>query len=147
MKKFGIVNPALMGALTALGHYDQFAITDVGMPIPKGICVIDLSIIPGVPGFMQVLKIILREVTVEEYTIFDTMKQYNCDTYNELKQLLFKQNRIECSMEAWIEKSKDVKFFVRTGELGACSNIILQSAPVHEMFREKYDIIINELNS
>lgn len=142
MKKYGIVNPRLMGALTALGHYDKFAITDVGMPLPKGAEVIDLSIIPGMPEFMTVLRIILKEVTVEEYTIFDTMKQYNSETYQALEALLCRQGRHECSMAEWIEQSRKCRFFVRTGELLPCSNIILESAPVHEIFREKYDVVL-----
>ena len=141
MKKYGIINPALMGALTALGHYDKFAITDVGMPLPKDARVIDLTIVPGMPEFMTVLKIILREVTVEEYTIFDTMKVHNLPTYEELETLLCRQVRHECSMAEWIERSKACKFFVRTAELRPCSNIILESAPVHDIFREKYDVL------
>lgn len=141
MKKYGIVNPALMEGIASLGHYDKFAITDVGMPLPKGIRVIDLSIIPGMPEFMTVLKIILKELTVEEYTIFDTMKVHNRPTYEALEQLLNKQVRNECSMDEWIRRSEACRFIVRTGELRPCSNIILESAPVHDMFREKYDVM------
>ena len=141
MKKFGIINPKLMGALTALGHYDTFAITDVGMPLPKGAEIIDLSLVPGMPEFMPVLRAILREVTVEKYTIFDTMKQHNPETWRELQTLLCKQERSECSMAEWIEQSRSCRFFVCTGELRPCSNIILESAPVQDIFREKYDVL------
>lgn len=141
MKKYGIVNPALMGALTSLGHYDTFALTDVGMPLPKDANIIDLSLVPGMPEFMTVLKIILKEVTVEAYTIFDTMKQHNPETYMVLEALLSKQTRTECSMDEWRAWSSECKFIVRTGELRPCSNVILESAPVHEMFHEIYDVL------
>ena len=103
MKKFGIINPRLMEALTALGHYDTFAVADVGMPLPRGAEIIDLSLVPGMPEFMPVLRAILHEVTVEKYTIFDTMKQHNPETWWDLQALLCRQERSECSMAEWIE--------------------------------------------
>ena len=42
MKKRGILNAALSYHIAALGHKDLFLIGDAGMPIPKGIPIVDL---------------------------------------------------------------------------------------------------------
>lgn len=47
MKKTGILNARLMGLITALGHKDTFMIADAGMPIPKGVEIVDLVLVGG----------------------------------------------------------------------------------------------------
>lgn len=140
MKKTGIVNRELMSALTGLAHHDLFAIIDVGMPVPKAAKVIDLSIVPGMPDFMAVFKAILAEFAFERYVIIDAMKTRNREIYDHVTRVLNRQERIECSMEAWMEKSKQASFFVRTGEIRPCSNILLESTAVQEMFLKLYDV-------
>lgn len=71
MKKSGILNAQLIGCIAALGHKDLFMIGDAGMPIPKGIPIVDLVLCGGVPTFRQVMDAILEETVVEGYTIAD----------------------------------------------------------------------------
>ena len=60
MKKTGIINAELMKQIAALGHMELFLIGDAGMPIPKGVPVIDLALCEGVPSFAAVLDAVLR---------------------------------------------------------------------------------------
>lgn len=49
MRKSGLLNPALAGAVARLGHTDTFVIADCGLPIPHEVPVIDLTLIFGIP--------------------------------------------------------------------------------------------------
>ena len=77
MKKSGILNAQLIGCIAALGHKDLFMIGDAGMPIPKGVPIVDLVLCGGVPTFRQVMDAILEETVVEGYTIADEIQEKN----------------------------------------------------------------------
>ena len=47
MKNANILNPELISAIAAIGHTELFAIADAGLPIPKGVQVVDLSLVAG----------------------------------------------------------------------------------------------------
>ena len=49
MKKSGILNAQLIRCIAELGHKDLFMIGDAGMPIPKGVEIVDLVVCGGVP--------------------------------------------------------------------------------------------------
>ncbi len=134
MKKAGILNAELLCELTKLRHQDKFVICDAGFPIPEGRKTVDVSLVAGIPTFMQVLKAVLNEMIVEEYMVFDFMKQYNEEYYNELQQMFCNQEHAEVSMPEFVEASREAKLFIRTGELKPASNIMLTSATgVREM--------------
>lgn len=144
MKKKGIFNAELMMELTRLRHMDQFVICDAGFPVPKDAKVVDVSLIAGVPSFMLVLKAVLNELIIENYTILDFMKEYNQETYNELQQIFVKQKKEEVSMQEFIELSSNAKLFIRTGELKPLSNILLVSASGASPMRDLYDVSFSE---
>ena len=47
MKKSGILNAQLIRCIAELGHKDLFMIGDAGMPIPKGVEIVDLVVCGG----------------------------------------------------------------------------------------------------
>ena len=69
MKKSGILHVQLAGYIAGLGHKDLFILGDAGLPIPKGVPVVDLALCGGVPTFQQVLDALLQEAVVEFYTM------------------------------------------------------------------------------
>ena len=140
MKKSGILNPWIMQGLTSLGHLDAVVICDAGFPVPASANCIDISLIGGIPDFMQVLQAVLHEIIVEEYVIFDFMKQYNQDYYDQVSKILQKQKATECSMDDFRRKAENAKLFIRTGELLPASNIILISASGVEQACRELDI-------
>ena len=127
MKKRGILNGQLAGYLAALGHKDVFLLCDAGMPIPKGVPIVDLAVIGGVPTFKQVFDAIMDEVIIEKYTMAQEVKETNA------QMLAYMQSRLSTAEGIFIphvdlkEMSKDVKFAVRTGEFSYYPNVILQS--------------------
>ncbi len=140
MKKTGILNADLQYELTKLRHQDKLVICDAGFPIPKGSTIVDVSLVAGIPTFMQTLKAVLNEMIVEEYMVFDFMKQYNTDYYEEVTKMFTNQKASEVSMPDFIEASKDVKLFIRTGELKPASNILLVSATGVKEMNETLDV-------
>ena len=69
MKKSGILNAQLIRCIAELGHKDLFMIGDAGMPIPRGVEIVDLVVCGGVPTFKQVMDAVLAETEVEAYTL------------------------------------------------------------------------------
>ncbi|MHA7287569.1 D-ribose pyranase [Arthrobacter sp. MDT3-44] len=65
MKKTGIINAPLSGALATLGHGHLVVIADCGLPVPASATVVDLSLVRGTPSFVQVLDAVLGEIVVE----------------------------------------------------------------------------------
>ncbi|MFJ9624246.1 D-ribose pyranase [Streptomyces sp. NPDC101181] len=68
MKKSGILNRHLAGAIAELGHGDGVLVCDAGMPIPPGPRVVDLAFRAGTPSFAEVLDGLLDELSVEGAT-------------------------------------------------------------------------------
>lgn len=125
MKRTGIINKQLAGELAALGHKDTFMICDAGMPIPKGVPIIDLALVGGVPTFRQVMDAVLDEAGVEAYTVAEEIVPNNPEL---LKYIQRKLTDIPCTMIPHTEFKKlsaNIKFAIRTGEFSTYPNIIL----------------------
>lgn len=139
MKKTGILNPALMRALTALGHTDRFIICDAGFPIPKGVECIDLTLIAGVPSFMDCLNAVLAEVVVEEIALAKEMIEINPESHDRLRALFKNQPCNYVAQEELLKASHDVKFIIRSADFNAYSNIMLTSASgVEKYYKDFY---------
>lgn len=127
MKKMGILNAQLIGCIAALGHKDTFMIGDAGMPIPKGVEVVDLALCGGVPTFEQVMDAVVKETEIEYYYLAEEIKEKNVKLLEYIQKAL---PEVENEMIPHIElkeMSKNVKFAVRTGEFTPYPNIILRA--------------------
>lgn len=146
MKKTGILNADLIGELTKLRHQDKFVICDAGFPVPKGAVIVDVSLVEGIPTFLQTLKAVLNEIIVEEFVIFDFMKQCNVEYYEEIKAMFLNQTSKEISMKEFVALSKEAKLFIRTGDLTPASNIMLTSATGVKEMCAKLDIKFEKIS-
>ena len=130
MKKKGILNAQLAGYIAALGHKDMFLIGDAGMPIPKGVPIVDLILTANVPTFKQTLDAVLAETEVEGYILADEIKDNNPDLFDYIKKSLPDK---ECEFMPHVDFKKfsaNVKFAIRTGEFTPYPNIILRAGVV-----------------
>ena len=127
MKKTGILNAQLIGHIAALGHKDTFMIGDAGMPVPKGVPIVDLILCGGVPTFKQVMDAVLAETAVEGYTIAEEIKEYNPELLVYFREKLAGTEEEMISHVALKQMSAQVKFAVRTGEFTPYPNIILRA--------------------
>ena len=69
MKRTTLLHAELSGLVAGMGHGDLIVIGDAGLPVPPGVRCIDLALMRGVPGTMQVLDALLSELVVERSSI------------------------------------------------------------------------------
>lgn len=127
MKKRGILNAQLSFYIASLGHKDTFMIGDAGMPIPKGVPVVDLAVTGGVPTFRQVMDAVLEETCVEGYTIADEIVEKNPELLSYIRGKLDGCEEKMIPHTELKKRSADVKFAIRTGEFTPYPNIILRA--------------------
>lgn len=130
MKKTGILNADLIKHIAALGHMDLVMIGDAGMPIPKGVDVIDLALCKGVPTFEQVLDAVLSETEVEYYYLAEEIKEKNKRLYEYIRKAMPDIPYETMAHTSLKEKSKECRFAIRTGEFSPYPNIILRAGVV-----------------
>lgn len=129
MKKQGILNSDISRVLSYMGHTDCIAIGDCGLPIPDEVERIDLALEFGVPSFMDVLRVVTKDMKVEKIVLAEEIKEQNPKVLGEIKEL-FAGQELEVVFVSHTElkkQTKECKAVIRTGETTPYANIILQS--------------------
>ncbi|MGW5044684.1 D-ribose pyranase [Streptomyces griseoluteus] len=124
MKKAGILNRHLAGAVAALGHGDGVLVCDAGMPIPDGPRVVDLAFRAGVPTFAQVLDGLLDELAVEGATAAEEVRAANPEASALLDARL--PGLALVPHEELKRLSARARLVVRTGEARPYANVLLR---------------------
>jgi len=124
VKKRGILNDALSGALARLGHTHHVVIGDCGLPRPHGVTVVDLAVTFGVPTFAQVVDALAEELVVEEVAVAGETRTFNAPAlalltghFGEPRWITHEQLKAEAAT---------AQLFVRTGEASPYANAILR---------------------
>ena len=128
MRRGGIINPALAGALAGLGHTDLLVVCDAGLPIPRGGPaapeVVDLSFRFGVPTFETVLSGLLDELEIEGATAAEEARSENPAAYDLLSSRFPSLGLVPHEELKRIVSGS--KLVVRTGEATPYSNVVLR---------------------
>ncbi|WP_409238233.1 D-ribose pyranase [Streptomyces sp. PA5.6] len=124
MKRSGILNRHLAGALAELGHGDTVLVCDAGMPIPAGPRVVDLAFRAGVPPFAEVLDGLLDELVVEGGTAAQEVREANPETDRLLRDSL--PSLALVPHEELKGLSAGARLVVRTGEARPYANVLLR---------------------
>lgn len=128
MKKIGILHGELSKCIAEMGHEDMILIGDAGMPVPKGVQLIDLALVDGIPSFFEVLEAVLSELYVEEGIIDKEMGEISPHMKKKLYEIVMDEFPLkEVPHSELKEMSHDVKVVIRTGEFTPYSNIILKA--------------------
>jgi D-ribose pyranase len=143
MKTKGILHNDLARAVARLGHGDMLIITDRGFPFPRHNLTecIDVSVGRGLPGIVDVLKVVLEELEIEKVIIANETKTACPKIYEQFNKIVGqKKNKGNTIVEENIPhpefkdlvlngglNGKEVKVFVKTGEFTPYANIILVS--------------------
>lgn len=129
MKKIGTQNRELSRIIASMGHTDGLVICDSGLPIPKGKEVVDLAVTANVPRFMDVLKIVLEELQVEDALIAEEMETKSDGLFSEVNAVLDGLRPRQVPHEEFKRLTADDRTLaiVRTGEATPYANIILYS--------------------
>ncbi|MET8222983.1 D-ribose pyranase [Streptomyces sp. NPDC005301] len=124
MKKAGILNRHLAGAIAELGHGDGVLVCDAGMPIPDGPRLVDLAFRAGVPSFAEVLDGLLAELVVECGTAAHEVRESNPEAAALLRSRLPVLELV--SHEELKSRSAGARLIVRTGEARPYANVLLR---------------------
>ncbi|MEV5335367.1 D-ribose pyranase [Streptomyces werraensis] len=124
MKKHGILNRHLSGALAELGHTDGVLVCDAGMPIPDGPRVVDLAFRAGVPSFSEVLEGLLGELAVEGATAAEEVRDANPPTASLLAGHF--PDLAYVPHERLKQLTSGARLVVRTGEASPYANVLLR---------------------
>ncbi|MFJ3795053.1 D-ribose pyranase [Streptomyces sp. NPDC090088] len=124
MKKAGILNRHLSGALAELGHGHGVLVCDAGMPIPHGPRVVDLAFRAGVPSFAEVLEGLLAELVVEGATAATEIRAANPAAAKLLHGHFPALSLVP--HEHLKDLSADARLIVRTGEARPYANVLLR---------------------
>ena len=127
MKKTTLLNQPLSAVIAGMGHKDTLTIGDCGLPVPDGPERIDLAVVKGLPGFLEVLDAVLSELHVEKVTIASEMQAGNPELYAAMRERFQGIEFVEVPHETFKTMSRASRAIVRTGECRAYANIILQS--------------------
>jgi len=122
-----------------LGHTDTMLIADAGLAIPNSTKVIDLSLDVNVPTVLDVLKIILKNFSVEKVILSKATEEVSPTRKKDMLALFPAGMPLEVVPHPVLrdEMTKAVKFAIRTGDFTANSNIILVSAGGGRWYCEK----------
>lgn len=128
MKKIGLLHGQLSKLIAEMAHHDTILIGDAGMPVPKGVPLIDLALVNGVPSFFDTLEAVLSELCVEEAIIDTEMSEVSPHMKEELLKIVKDDFKLtEIPHEELKDLSKECKAVIRTGEFTPYSNIILKA--------------------
>lgn len=127
MKKHGILNSDIARVLAIMGHTDTLCLADCGLPIPKGVERIDVSLRHGFPGFVETLDAVSDDMVVEKLTLAEEIRQNNPEVLAAV-MARFPQTEITfVSHEVFKEMTKNCHGIIRTGEATPYANVILHA--------------------
>lgn len=130
MKKKGILNSEISKVLSDLGHTDTIVIGDCGLPIPKGVKKIDISLKLGTPSFLEVVKEVSRDMKVEKVTIASEMSKMNPEVFDKINRIFEGVDFEEMSHEDFKKETEKSFAVIRTGECTPFANCILHSGVI-----------------
>ncbi|MCW4459958.1 D-ribose pyranase [Microbacterium sp. MPKO10] len=124
MKRNGILNAELSGALATLGHSDLLMVVDAGFPIPRTAHRVDLAIAENLPDLRTVLGLIADELVVEGVVRADDVTTNN-PRLDEWIQGRFTDAEFTTRSHADMlgELAQQAKVIVRTGAFEPWGNI------------------------
>lgn len=127
MKKTGVLNQPLSAVIGAMGHTDLLVVADAGFPVPPGVARIDLAVVPGLPGVVDVVRAIALELVVEALTVADELQTGDSEL-PAVFQAIFPDAPMHSIPHVDLKAmSTRARAVVRTGECTPYANLILTS--------------------
>lgn len=125
MKKDRIINPNILYEIADLGHTEYICIADCGLPIPNGVKKIDVSVVAGIPKFMELLEAVKEELVIESYIMASEIDDVNPRLMKEIENILEGLPVKKVPHEDFKKMVKNSKCVIRTGETTSYANILL----------------------
>jgi D-ribose pyranase len=115
-----LLNPLVLRALASAGHGDLIVVADAGLPL-MGCTVIDLSLTPGVPSFLEVAAAVRRALCVESAIVATESRSQ--PFHDDLLSLIAPIPIEYLSHEGFKARIRDAAAIIRTGECVPYSNV------------------------
>ena len=116
MKKGGILNPAICSLLAELGQSDELLIVDAAYPLPTDGHVIDLTLTPGIPRLLDVLRAVTEELVIDSIAVPAEIKEFSPRIYQEIIKIVGDTDVDEVPFHEFKEQALDVKGIIRSAE-------------------------------
>lgn len=124
----GILNSQLSRVIAETGHTDLLVVTDAGLPIPQNVERVDLSIIPNLPHFLDVLKAVSSELVVEGLTLAEEIRTSSPDLEKAILELFPDDVSVQYVPHVdFKEATKSARAAIRSGEFTSYANVILHA--------------------
>ncbi len=131
MRPDRILHPELSKSLATLGHGDIVLVTDAGFPIPANANRIDLAIYPGMMDVLDILRILRKEIFVEDIAFAPEVKDVNSALYAQLQDI-YTGHGATFSAKTHEELCKEVapqaKVVIRSGSFNPWANFAMTAS-------------------
>lgn len=128
MRPDRILHPELAAALATLGHQDMVLVTDAGFPIPAQTRRIDLGFWPGMIDVLDILRVLRKEIFVEEIYFASEVRDCHPQLYRQI-QNIWTGSGAEFSSASHEtlcqELAVKAKFIIRSGSFNPWANFAL----------------------
>lgn len=128
MKRQGILNSDISTVISYMRHTDTITVGDCGLPVPENVECIDLAVKLGLPGLMDVMTELQKDLKVEKIVMAEEIKTQNPSMHAQILNIFADIPVIYVPHTEFKQMTSDSKAVVRTGEATAYANVILQSA-------------------
>lgn len=125
MKCDRLLNREIISEVAALGHTEYLCIADCGLPVPKGVKVIDISIRAGLPTFLDVLDAVSEELVVESIILAEEIDVKNPGLSREMHTRFGDRPIAKIPHAEFKKRTEEAKCIIRTGENLPYANVIL----------------------
>ena len=102
---------------------DELLIVDAGFPLPPDSHVIDLTLTPGIPRFLDVLRAVAEELVIEAVTVASEVSESSPKLYQEILRIVGDVDVDEVPHHEFREQSVNVKGIIRSAEFTPYANI------------------------
>jgi D-ribose pyranase len=123
MKKGGILNPAICSLLAELGQSDELLIVDAAYPLPSDGHVIDLTLTPGIPRLLDVLRAVAEELVIDSIAVPAEIKDYSPRIYQEILKIVGDTDVDEVPFHEFKEQALEVKGIIRSAEFSPYASV------------------------
>lgn len=127
MKKTGILNRDISAIVAAMGHYDRLIVCDAGFPVPKGMPCVDVSLEGNIPDVLTVLKIVAKELVVEQFYFAEEILANRANRMQEVLEIFPDAEGSAVPHAEFRPMAWESRAYIRTGDFFPYANVLLVS--------------------
>ncbi len=119
-----ILNVKLSSVITGLRWGEVIIIADAGLPVPKGVETLDLSICEGKPVLEDILPLMKESLTYDRVIVATEMEKTNKKKFDYVKEMFSEKFETMGNLQWEEEFLPKAKLVVQTGETSPYGNVI-----------------------